>query len=120
MAEVSLKVSKAAYENQIGILQGYLTQLDTTISQYERKETELDSFMGGRDDNYENMRAGIQHNIATVRKAREMCEASIQSLQETLSAMEDFGSNMASTIQNGVEAARTGVKAAFDVMNLID
>lgn len=120
MAQVSLKVNKASYEAQIALLQNHLNSLDNTITQYERKRTDLDSFMGGRDDNYEKMKAGIDHNIDVVRKAREMCDASIRSLQETLTAMEEFGSNMASTIESGVEAARSGVKAAFDVMNLID
>ena len=120
MAQVSLKVNKQSYETQIGLLQTYLNNLDGTITQYERKKTDLNSFMGGNDDNYDKMLAGIEHNINTVRKAREMCDASIQSLRETLDAMENFGSNLASTIESGVEAAKSGVKAAFDVMNLID
>lgn len=118
--EIRLKVSKSAYEEKINRLQNYLNRLDSTITSYEKAERDLDSFMEGNDDHYEELRQQIENNIATVRKTRQMTEASIVSLQTTLSQMEEFGSNVGNLIQEGTEAAKGVIRTAIDAMNLVD
>jgi len=118
-AEVRLKVSKAAYEEKIAMLKDYLNELDRTIAAYQRKETEMDSFIEGSSDGYEEIRASVEQNIHSVEKAREMCNNSIQMLENTLKEMEDFGENILKTAQSAAEAAGTGLKTAFQVMNTL-
>lgn len=117
--EVRLVVSRESYQNQIELLQGYLNRLDNTISQYQQKETELDSFMTGDDDNYQKMRESVEQNIRTVQKAREMCDASIQMMRQTLQEMESFGENVGRTLDSAFDAAKSGITTAFDVMNTL-
>lgn len=118
--EVRLKVSKSAYEEKINRLNNYLNRLDATITSYEKAKNDLDSFMDGSDDNYNKMRESVETNIKTVRKAREMTVASIDMLKQTLSQMEDFGSNLGNMITSGTEAAVSGIQAAVEAMNLVD
>lgn len=118
--EVRLKVSRASYEAKINDLKGLITQLDAAITSYGNAETRLDSFMSSSDDSYEKTREAIRTNVNTVKQAKAQCEAAIQSLEKTLNEMESFGENVANMIGAGAEAAKSGVKTAFDVMNLVN
>ena len=118
--ELRLKVSKSAYEDKIAKLEGYITLLDGKITDYERKKTELDSFMDGTDDNYESLKQAVQENINRVRKAKEMCENSMQMLRDTLQDMDDFGENLKKNIEEGIEAAKNLSEGGFNAMNLLD
>ena len=120
MANVTLKVSKSSYEGKIALLEGYLNRLDSTLTDYQTAERELDSFMDGSDDNYEKMRENIRANIASVKKAREMCEASIKMLKDTLKDMEDFGTNLGKVVTESIDLTKNKIKVAVDAMNLID
>lgn len=117
--ELRLKVSKNAYREKIDRLQNYLNRADNTISSYENKKTMLDSFMDGTDDNYEATLQMIEDNIARVRKARSMCEASIQMLQGTLNDIDDFGENLKKNIETFTDLAKNTADAAFDAANLL-
>lgn len=118
-AEIRLKVSKSAYEEKISRLENYLARLDNTISSYENKKTMLDSFMDGTDDNYEATRQMIEDNIQRVRKAREMCDASIAMLRQTLQEMADFGDKLKANISEAADLAKNTANAAFTAMNLL-
>ena len=118
-AEVRLKVSKSAYEEKIAMLKDYLSELDRTIEAYEHKKTEMDSFIDGSSDGYEEIKNSVEQNKRSVEKAREMCNNSIKMLEDTLKEMEDFGENILKTAQSATEAAGAGLKTAFQVMNTL-
>ena len=117
--ELRLKVSKSAYEDKITKLDNYLGRLDTAMQTYERKKIELDQFMDGSDDNYETVKANIDANIATVKKAKEMTEASMKMLRDTLKEMEDFGTNIGKLATDALDTAKTTIKGAVEAMNLL-
>lgn len=120
MANATLKISKGAYEAKILRLQSCLNQLDTKINQYESLRNNMTKFIDGSDDNYENLRANVENNIKMVRKAREMTDASIKMLQDTLRDMEEFGNQMGKTITETGELAMNTLKGAVEAMKLID
>ena len=119
MATATLKISKGAYEAKILKLQGLLGGLDTKITQYETLRNNMDKFMDGSDDNYESLRQNVEQNIKMVRKAREMTEASIKMLQDTLKEMETFGEEAKKTITEAGEMAGNTLKTAVEVINLL-
>lgn len=120
MANATLKISKGAYEAKILRLQSCLNQLDTKINQYESLRNNMAKFIDGSDDNYESLRANVENNIKMVRKAREMTDASIKMLQDTLRDMEEFGNQMGKTITETGELAMNTLKGAVEAMKLID
>lgn len=120
MAQATFKISKGAYEAKIIKLESCLNQLDTKITQYETLKANMNKFMDGSDDNYEKLRAGVENNIKMVRKAREMTDASIKMLKETLKQAEEFGTEMGKTITEAGELAMNTLKGAVEAMKLID
>lgn len=120
MAQTTLKISKGAYQAKIYKLQSCLNQLDTKITQYETVRDNMEKFMDGNDDNYDNLRANVENNIKMVRKAREMTDASIKMLNETLEQAEEFGTEMRETISQAGELAMNTLKGAVEAMKLID
>lgn len=120
MANVTLKISKAAYEAKILSLQNYLNQLDTKIAQYETLKNNMDKFIDGSDDNYEAIRNNVETNINAVRKAHEMTEASIKMLQETLKNQEEFNEQLGRTVDEGSEFAKNTISTAVKVMKMIE
>lgn len=120
MATATLKISKELYDAKILKLQGYLGQLDTKITQYETAKSNMTKFIDGTDDNYENLRNSVETNIQMVRKAREMTEASIKMLQDTLKDMENFGEQASKAITETGDLAKNTLKGAVQAMKLID
>lgn len=118
--EVRLKVSGEAYQAKIDLLEGYLIKIDSTLQSYEQKKIELDSFMGGGDDNYEDLKESIENNIKTVRKAREMTEQSLTMLKKTLDDMVGLSGKIGGAVTAGLQAGMTAMKTAIDAMNLVD
>lgn len=119
-AEVRLKVSKSSYEAKISKLQSLIQRLDSTMTDYQTRKTELDKFMDGSDDNYEKIKAQIDENIKSVRVAKNNAEASMKMLQETLKQMDEFGGKVGNLVQTATETAINGTKTAFDTMKLVD
>lgn len=120
MAQATLKISKGAYEAKIIKLESCLNQLDTKVTQYETLKTNMTKFMDGSDDNYEKLRANVENNIKMVRKAREMTDASIKMLKETLKDAEEFGAEANKAISEAGELAMNTLKGAVEAMKLID
>ena len=119
MATATLKISKGAYEAKILKLQNLLNSLDTKISQYETLRNNMEKFMDGTDDNYESLRQNVEQNVTMVKKAREMTDASIKMLQDTLKEMEVFGEETKKAITETGELAGNVLKGAVEAMNLI-
>ena len=120
MANVTLKVSKSAYQDKIARLEGLKNELDQRVTDYEAARNSMTKFIGEGDDNYNALRENVQTNINTCRKASEMCAASIESLRTTLEQMEDFGSNVSNLVNAAAEEAVTKVKTAIDIANLVN
>ncbi len=120
MAKATFKISQQEYYNQIVTLQKYLAQLDMKITQYESLRNNMSKFIDGRDDNYEKLRESVETNIKMVRKAREMTDASIKMLQETLQQAEDFGGEMGQVISTAADLAKTTFRGAVEAINLIN
>ena len=120
MAQATLKISKGAYEAKILKLESCLNQLDTKVTQYETLKTNMTKFMDGSDDNYEKLKANVENNIKMVRKAREMTDASIKMLKETLKDAEEFGAEANKAISEAGELAMNTLKGAVEAMKLID
>ncbi len=120
MANVTLKINKQAYEAKITMLQGYLNKLDSTITQYETLERNMDRFVDGKDDSYDSIKKQVQTNINTVRKAREMTDASIKMLQETLQNVDDMAENVKGIVTEGADLAKNTIKTAVEAMKMIN
>ena len=120
MASVMLKISKPQYEAKIFTLQNYLGRIDSTLTQYERLQTNMDSFIEGQDDNYANLRANVENNITMVRKAKEMTEASIRMLQDTLRDIESFSEEVERTIVDSGNLAKSTFKTSVEVIKIMN
>ncbi len=113
--ELQLKISKRVYETKISVLKQKLEDLENTVTAYERKKTELPSFMESTDDNYENTLQMIDDNIKRVRRAYNSCKAGIEILQKNMEAMEEFGENIERDITEATTTARKADEA-FDLL----
>ncbi len=120
MAQATLKISKGAYEAKILKLENCLSQLDTKITQYESLKANMNKFMDGSDDNYNKLQENVENNIRMVRKAREMTDASIKMLKETLKQAEEFGTELGKAISESGEIAKNTLKGAVEAMKLIN
>ena len=120
MANLTLKVSKSAYEAKITELEDLKNRLDSKVQDYKTAESSMDKFIGQGDDNYESLRENVETNIKTCQKASEMCEASIKALKETLQEMTEAGSNIGSLLSEAGELAKNTLKGAVEVAKLVD
>lgn len=120
MAQATFKISKGAYEAKILRLESCLNQLDQKITQYETLKANMSKFIDGTDDNYESLRANVETNIKTVRKAREMTDASIKMLKDTLQQADEFGSQFSKAITESGELAMNTLKGAVEAIKLIN
>jgi len=117
---VTLKVSKAAYEEKIAKLQTLLNKLDQTITDYETLRNGMEKFIDGTDDNYEQLRNNVEYNISVVRGERERTQNSIDMLQQTLRDMEEFNTGLGTTVQESAELAKNAVKTGVEIMKIVD
>lgn len=111
---LTLKVSKAEYEDKIATLNDYLGKLDNSISKYRQLETKMDSFIGGEDDNFEKLRNHVETNIKAVEKERKLTENAIKTLEEILQDQESFNEQFDRTMDRLGEAAKSKIKSAID------
>ena len=120
MSNLSLKVSKSAYEEKIAKMQSLMNKLDQAIEDYQTLKNDMDKFIDGSDDNYERLRANIDENIKTVRIERERMQNSVEMLQVTLKEMEDFGQGLGTALEESIELAKSAVKTGIEIMKIVD
>ena len=120
MSNLTLKVSRTAYEDKIYRLEGLKNELDARVSDYRAAESGIDRFIGQGDDNYEILRRNIQTNIATCLKAGEMTDLSIRALKETLQQMTDASTSIRDMLNDSGESEKKKLKSAFEIAQLVD
>ena len=117
---LTLKVSKSAYQDKITRLQSLLNKLDQTITDYETLRNGMEKFIDGNDDNYEALRNNVEYNISVVRGERERTQNSIDMLEQTLLDMEEFGTGLGTTVEEAAELAKNAVKTGIEIMKIVD
>ena len=120
MKGLTLKISKAAYEEKIYRLERLKNELDARVSDYRAAESGIDRFIGQGDDNYDILRKNIQTNIATCLKASEMTDLSIRALRETLQQMTDAGKSIRDMLDDSQETEKKTLRSAFEIAKLVD
>ena len=117
---LTLRISRSAYEEKIYRLERLKNELDARVSDYRAAEAGIDRFIGQGDDNYEILRKNIQTNIATCLKAGEMTDLSIRALKETLQQMTDAGASIHDMLSDSRETETRTLKSAFEIAKLVD
>jgi prophage DNA circulation protein len=103
--ELQLLVSSSKYENRITMLEGYLSDLRGLKDEYEELKSDASSVMEG--DQLPDLQQSVEDNIKRVEKAIESTQASIDTLKETLSNMENVGANITGIIQDATDMANS-------------
>lgn len=116
---LTLIASKSDFEDRIHLLETYLSSLNETLSKYQNLKDRTESFMQGKDSNFEKMQQRVEVNIGAVRKAIRLCEASRNNLQVTVNQMDEATGKIGSLIDTAVDTAKSGIEAAIRVDSLL-
>ena len=107
--DLELKVDLSKYEARISMLQGKVDQLEALLEEYNGLKNRITEFMDANDDNIGLMQQNVEKRMDRVRKAIAATEENIRTLQDTLSNMNELGSNVSTLLEKGLEAAVSGI-----------
>lgn len=103
--ELELKVDSAKYQARITQLEGYVRELEILIDEYNTMKDRVKEFIDADSDGYEEMRQNVEVRINRVRNAITATNSQIQVLKDTLSNMNELGTNIGTILQKGLEEA---------------
>ena len=114
-----LKVRKQDFIEKINAIDTKSQQLADVISKYRDIKPNLDQFIESTDSTYEEWCQQIDTYIDAAGRARAALKETRDSLQKTVDQMDDFGTQLKSTISEAVEATKSTVEAAINVAPLL-
>lgn len=104
-AELELYVSSSKYEARITMLEGYVSDLQALVLEYESLKNSVTDFIDG--DQVEIMKTDVDRNIKRINTAIEAAQASIAAVRHTMTTMDNAGQNLTTLIQDSIEIANT-------------
>lgn len=119
VGSLDLRVSKEDFENRISTIDQKMGVLTDVINRYNNAKENLDQFIESNDSNYEKMVERIDVNISAARKSYAALQRTKVSLEETVSQMENFNTEVSETIGAATEAAREAINAALKIEEIL-
>ncbi|MBE6957137.1 MAG: hypothetical protein E7450_06760 [Ruminococcaceae bacterium] len=113
------KFSAQAMQTRIDNIQQKMDQLMDVITRYEQERNNLDQFIEDADSNYQAMVERINVNVKAAKDTYEALKGVKAGLEKTLQQMTDMGQNIASTIEDATDAAKSVIKAAIKVDSVL-
>ena len=74
--------------------------------------------MEQEDDNFENMKQNVQENIRAVYGAIGAARNTRTNLQSTLNEFDEFGNRATSTLEQGIDTAKSAINAVLNASEL--
>ena len=119
LGSLNLRVSKQDFEQRISIIETKIAMLVDVIDRYSRAKENLDQFIESNDSNYQAMVERIDANVMSAKKAHAALTETKNSLQDTVSKMENMGNEVAETITSATDAAVSTISAALKIDSLL-
>ncbi len=102
--DLLLNVSESKFVNTVTVLQGYVSELQDIVSEYETKKNEIEGFYSGKDT--DTAKAAVEENIKTVNNTINYANEQIKSIQELLANKATTESQVSDALGNALELAR--------------
>ena len=115
--ELTLFASKADFDDLISQIDGKMHVLEGIADEYNALRDNVNSFMN-EDDNVERMKGAVQENVNAVQRAIGAAQITRENLQKTVDEMEQFSTNVGTTLDQAVQTVKSGTEAVFNVAKL--
>ncbi len=117
--DVGLIVSKEEFQNRISTCETQMARLMDVIERYNNAKRSLDQFIQNGDVTYELMLERIDENVRAARKSYAALQKTKLSLEDTVSKMEDMGSQAQQTVQDAIGAVGSVINAALKIDDVL-
>ena len=115
---LELFTNKADFQNLIDQINGQINVLEGIADEYEGMKNQVSTFMEQEDDHFEEMKANVHENVRAVYEAIGAARNTKTNLESTLQEFDEFGNRVSSTLEQGVETAKSAVTAAIHASEL--
>lgn len=116
---LNLLVSKADFERRITVVEMRMQSLKDVVDRYRNAKSNLDQFITGEDDNFQDMCARIDVNIDAAGRAYAALQEIKAQLENTVSQMDQMSGKVKDTITSATEAAKSSVQAALKINSVL-
>ena len=119
LGSLNLKVSQKDFEERIQVIELRMQALADVVSRYESAKKNLDQFIEGNDNNFEDMCKNIDEYIANAKRAHGALNETKMELLKTVEQMGGMSSQIKETITSATEAAKSTLEAAIQVNSIL-
>lgn len=119
ITDVGLIVSKEEFQDRITACETQMGGLMDVIERYNNAKRSLDQFIQSGDITYELMLERIDENVRAARKSYAALQKTKLSLEETVSKMEDMGTEAMQTVQDAIGAVGSVINAALKIEDVL-
>ena len=119
VGSLNLRASKSDFENCISEIELKMSALQDVINRYEDAKRNLDQFMESNDSNFDAMCERIDLNIEAAKKSFAALQETKVSLQNTVNQMSEMGTKVGETIEAGIGAAGSTIRAALKIEEIL-
>lgn len=105
MAKINLKVDKNVYQQSIGQLGGYVSELQTKLGEYRSLRNRIDGIWS--DDQADKYKEAIDEMTKKVQAAIDATNAQIKNLQEVIRQKEEEEIDVGHVVQDAVDVIYT-------------
>lgn len=109
--ELQLKVSASDYESKIGELDNKMDNLNSILQEYQTLKDDAKRVFGEDDDNLRAIQDQVQTNINAVQGQYNLLKETRDMLQKQHDELGLLGQNIAQTIEDGVQTAKSAYSA---------
>ena len=117
--EVGLIVSKEQFQDRINQCQSQMDRLMDVIEKYNNAKKSLDQFIQSGDISYELMLERIDEHVRAARKSYAALQTTKVSLEDTVSKMENMGTEVKETVQSAIGAVGSTINAALKIEDVL-
>lgn len=117
--EVGLIVSKEQFQDRINQCQSQMDRLMDVIEKYNNAKKSLDQFIQSGDLSYELMLERIDENVRAARKSYAALQTTKVSLEDTVSKMDNMGTEVKETVQSAIGAVGSAINTALKIEDVL-
>lgn len=114
-----IKIRKSEYEAKMQQAESLLNSLESVRSKYATLLTQLSDVVTGEDSNFSMAEEMVRQNIKATEAAIKDAQKARDSLAESLKLYDEHDAAIQDTLNKGLEAGVTAVKAAIDVQSVL-
>lgn len=109
MASILLHISARQLNDRINALGARMDEFRRIADDYQKLNDDVKTFMEDTDDNFKMMQENVRQNIILVNKSYNIAKINQKQLQDELASLENLQTQVGTTLDTGLNAAKSVV-----------